>query len=89
MNIARQIFGTHYGSNRPVTPRQRALLARSHMGRGYVAAPEEVLPETGAVSELVAVLPRFIVDFNGQRPAGMTVNVRNAASPEASFPAAA
>ncbi|HTH47887.1 MAG TPA: hypothetical protein VMB21_10280 [Candidatus Limnocylindria bacterium] len=87
MNNPRQIFGTNYGSNRPVSPRQRALFARGHLGRGEVTVPESTA--VGPGHEIVSALPRFVVDFNGQRPAGVTINVRPAVGGETSLPAAA
>jgi hypothetical protein len=89
MNSARQIFGTHYGSNRPVSPRQRALLARINLGRGHVTVPPVAWPDTDATQEVISALPRFVVDFNGERPAGLTVNVRGGGAVEPLLTAAA
>lgn len=87
MNSTRQIFGTNFGSNRPVSPRQRALFARVHLGRGQVTAPEATWPVVDASNEVVSASPRFLVDFNGQRPAGVTVNLRSASLGEPSLTA--
>ena len=92
MNFPRYIFGTNFGSNRPVSPRQRALFARGYLGRGQVTIPVEaveVWPPADPGSEIVSASPRFVVDFNGQRPAAVTVNVRGAVFTETSLPAAA
>ena len=70
MNSTRQIFGTNFGSNRPVSPRQRALFARGHLGRGHVTTPAATWPVIDAANEVVSASPgSWLISMGNALPA--------------------
>ena len=91
----RLFFGTNLGSNRPVSPRQRALFARLYVGLGYVTKPTDEGRLTGRtgfsrggteeVPSTDADSPRFEVNFQGQRPVTMVVNIHSVVGPSEPF----
>jgi hypothetical protein len=72
---SRLIFGTDFSNIRRASPRLRALYARLDAGTGYVTPPAPPLAAKSTEES------RFVLSFQGQRPADVTVHLAAASLP--------